>query len=417
MGIKPIGNMASKSICDEAVRGALKARGRRSKIPCLLCIQKEAKTCKKCNKLDGKRRITRDFPEKKQSTSLSDLPTEIRLQIFGHLFNAPHNFVELGMPQAEDRAGATWRNIRIQKCATLKEVPQMMRLCKKIRGEVADVLFGGNNFRFNYLHGFQVMAAFLHTIRQKDHLFLKHITVQIPVREYCPDRTIRPRMNWLKFDSFLRDRGLRSPDYHSEAKDGTRGWELSDFSCYNGAVHAGFRQLRKMPNLKLLEITIPWDYKIVDTSYRGQSIWRSSEETTHCPCPFEKVKAMSPAERIRHTVEAHSADPTYWWLLADLKENSASQDLTIALVFLYDACCAPPELLSWWRAGLNRLRLGRWLAAYASLKGYRFGHASWETDWWRPGPYEVRYDEDPMLSVNPISTEEDSLLEPPELPA
>lgn len=64
----------------------------------------------------------------------------------------------------------------------------------------------------------------------------------------------------------------------------------------------------------------------------------------------------------------------------------------------------------------NELRQARWIAAYAAVMGYAFGHAKWETEGPDRGTYQVRYDDYPVLAIVPEDQEENSLLEPPKLP-
>lgn len=167
-----------------------------------------------------------------------------------------------------------------------------------------------------------------------------------------------------------------------------------------------------MPNLKLLEITIPWDYEFLsgDIHYRRLT---PEEEATQCHCPIDKVEAMSPEDRIWHTIEEHCEDPDYLKSLADLKENTASEDLTIALVIHYGTLLSYP-----WQLYRNpdKLRQARWIAAYAAVMGYAFGHARWERKGPDRGTYQVSYEEDPILAFVPEDQEENSLLEPPKLP-
>lgn len=353
---------------------------------------------------------------------------EIRLQIYGHLFSIPGNFFELWAPKEWTRPSAcnskvyycwerkvwaknTWRQIARQKQGL-----RMMRLCKKIRAEVADYFYGGNNFRFSYDNGIAVMASFLYTIRPDNYSFLRHVTVQIPNRQVSFDATVDSNTAWRNFDSVLTRRGMRIPRFGFRAKHKAKVSEGR--FCYEKSVYRCFRQLRDMPNLRRLEITIPWDYHFLKVKSRSRMDWFEPEDehTVYCVCPAEAVQAMSPEDRIRHTVQEHSRDDQCWDLLADLKKNTASDDLTIALVIHYNSMRRTPEEMLEYREGLANLRQARWIAAYAALMGYKVGHARWEVEGPRRGTYQVRYDEDPMLALVPEGQEENSLLEPPELP-
>lgn len=346
-----------------------------------------------------------------------DLPVEIRLQVYEYLFNVPDNFFEFWAPDIWAPKVSHCAKNSFRQFAYRKRALQVMRLCRKIHEEVSDYFYGGNNFRFSHANGFVVMAAFNHTIKPANFSFLKHITVQIPNRMYdgsYGDKALDSKTGWQNFDQLLARRGMRIPDYRFRIHRGKRSFLIQrdgDYT-YDQAVRNGFRQLRRMPNLKLLEITIPWDYRFLSDTIYYRAL-TPEEEATQCHCPIEYVEAMSPEDRIGHTIEAHCRDAEYLKSLADLKENTASEDMTIALVIHYGTLCEYPEEIL---RRPNELRQARWIAAYAAVMGYAFGHAKWETEGPDLGTYQVRYDEDPILAFVPEDQEENSLLEPPKLP-
>lgn len=364
--------------------------------------------------------------KEKQSLSFSDdLPVEIRLQIYSHLFKIPGNFFELWAPsqwtkQRRRWAGQSnddddwnrwgWAKNNYRQIAHQKQGLRMMRLCKKIREEVADYFYGGNNFRFSNEDGIVVTAALFYTIRPFNCNFLRHVTLQIPNRqgEY-EDHTVKSNSAWNNFYGVLTRRGMRIPQYGFRAKHKAKGRSEGEF-CYEKSVYRCFRQLREMPNLMRLEITIPWDFVFLEDIYCGSP----KESVAHCICPAEHVEAMSPDHRIQHTIQEHGRDTEYWDLLADLKKNTASKNLTIALVIHYGTTYHLPEDTFGTRSTTSNLRQARWVAAYAALMGYEMGHARWETEGPGRGSYQVRYDEDLMRAVIPEG-EENSLLEPPQL--
>lgn len=411
----------------------------------MACTQEDAKPYKKYKVLYGERKFARDFvsvnqttwplnyppaatalpflnssmcadslhgqTKEKQSLSFSDdLPVEIRLQVYRLLFKIPGNFFELWAPsewtktclwyRTDERLG--WAKNNCRRIARQKQGLRMMRLCKKIREEVADYFYGGNNFRFSNEDGIVVMAAMFYTIRPFNCSFLRHITLQIPNRggEYN-DHTVKSNSGWNNLYGVLTRRGMRIPQFGFRAKHKAKGRSEGEF-CYEKSVYRCFRQLRGMPNLTRLEITIPWDFKFVE------------EKVVPCIGPAENVEAMSPDDRIRHTVLDHSRDAEYWDLLADLKENTVSKDLTIALVIHYGFTSGLPEEKHRSRATTSDLCRARWVAAYAALMGYEMGYARWETEGPGRGSYQVRYDEDLMRAAIPEG-QENSLLEPPQL--
>lgn len=354
----------------------------------------------------------------KQNLSFSDdLPVEIRLQVYEYLFDVPDNFFEFWAPKEWTYRADHCAKNSFRQFAYRKRALRVMRLCKKIHVEVSDYFYGGNNFRFSHANGFLVMAAFNHTIKPANFSFLKHITVQIPNRMYdssYDDKALDSKTGWQNFDQLLACRGMRIPDYRIRIHRGKKSFLVQGDGCYtyDQAVRNGFRQLRRMPNLKFLEITIPWDYDFLRDNIHYRRL-TPEEEATQCHCPIEYVEAMSPEDRIWHTIEEHCCDPDYLTSLADLKENTASEDLTIALVIHYGTLREYPEQLLREPA---KLRQARWIAAYAAVMGYEFGHAKWETEGPHRGTYQVRYDEDPVLAHIPEDQEENSLLEPPKLP-
>lgn len=169
------------------------------------------------------------------------------------------------------------------------------------------------------------------------------------------------------------------------------------------SMKAAYGQLRNMASLRTLEILIPWDYYFIPALY-GEH--HGDCQTCHM------YEDAGPRAVVRHCVEAHSSNPEFWTLLADLKERATSKDLTISLVLKYDWS---RRLCSYRDTEEERMfmRQGRWLAAYASVMGYRFGHTSWPEG---RGTYVVRYDEDERLSVPPDQSKLEAALEPPELP-
>ncbi|KAL2272170.1 hypothetical protein FJTKL_07449 [Diaporthe vaccinii] len=137
------------------------------------------------------------------------------------------------------------------------------------------------------------------------------------------------------------------------------------------------------------------------------------------PCDCEEFQGLSSEDQIRHRFEEHCDDSDYWKLLANLKQQTSSDDLTVALVHDYNAGTRARPFEDYDNDDdyvRSNLREGRWVAAYASIKGYEFGYA-------RPaemGVFKVRYDEDTVMSkslelLKDDPLEYDPLLEPPEL--
>lgn len=188
---------------------------------------------------------------------------------------------------------------------------------------------------------------------------------------------------------------MRVPDFGFRMEHYDQGRVRGEYN-HEEAGPAAHRQLRNMASLKTFEILIPWNYDFVERCYPNST----------CICPLEDMQKLGPRDLVRHCVEEHCSDPEYWAVLADLKQQTASESLSISLVLVHEPSgdMYPDKR--------HFLRQGRWLAAYVSVMGYRFGHTKWENN----NTYVVRYEKGEMLSVSSEEAEEHALLEPPELP-
>lgn len=282
-----------------------------------------------------------------------------------------------------------------------------MRLSKKIRDEVAHYFYGRLSVRFSSGGGFLVMTMFNHSIRPLKCSFIKHITVRLPLGDLS-NITLR---NWERLERAQARRGLRIPYIGLREKRRSRGYTEAQQN-YDITVRRGFRQHGNMAGLKLLEVLVPWDYLSMNSVvYDGN--WKA----TRVPCECGDFQSLSPEDQVRHIFEGDCGSEN-WELLADLKQSS-SDDLTIALVYDYNStrrgrhfedCTHDHDRLR------DNFRRGRWLAAYASVMGYKFGYARLA----EKGTYTVRYDEDTLMSdalelIKNDPFEYGQLLEPPEL--
>lgn len=285
-----------------------------------------------------------------------------------------------------------------------------MRLNKKIHEEVADYFYGRFNMRFSGPTGFLVMTMFNHSIRPLNCSFIKHITVRIP----CGYSSAYSLKGWDRFVRVQRSRGMRIPFIGRRAKQRSQGGTEAECN-HDITVRRGFRQLRDMAGLKLLEILVPWYYLPPEMALYDDN-W---QQCAVVPCDCEEFQGLSSEDQIRHRFEEHCEDSDYWKLLANLKQQTSSDDLTIALVYDYNSGARGTPFEEYDNDDdyvRSNLRGGRWVAAYASIKGYEFGYA-------RPaekGVFKVRYDEDTVMSKSlellkddPLAY--DPLLEPPEL--
>lgn len=341
-------------------------------------------------------------PDQQQALSFTDdLPTEVRLRVYQFLFDSPGQYLELWGPDSFGKR--KWQNI-FRAYESRKKLLRIMRLNKKIREEVADYFYGQLNMRFSSEDGFYAMAVFNHTIQPLNCSFIRHITVAFP----CNDIHYFCMRNLKQICDVQRRRGMRLPRFRSREMNRSRGGTQA--ACdLDLTVHRGFRQLGSMTGLKLLEILIPWNYVYMDTVCRGHR-----DKRVPCECP--DILSLSPENLVRHFLEAHFCNSDYLTLLANLKEQSSRDDLTIALVYDYNASCHFEDISPDGAMMRESLRGGRWLAAYASVMGYKFGFSPYAPK----GAYKVRYDEDTLMSksleeLKADADEYDPLLEPPEL--
>ncbi|KAG6357832.1 hypothetical protein INS49_013713 [Diaporthe citri] len=375
--------------------------------PWQTCSKKDIEPYRKYKILYGERKFAQEFT--KQNLSFTDdLPTEIRLRIYDFLFPIPGDQFEFWAPQEKTRGKEKWQNL-FRKYASNKKAMRIMRLSKKIREEVADYFYGRFNMRFSDSSGFLVMTMFNHSIRFLNCSFINHITVRMPCGYLSSCRLRR----WDRFTCIQRSRGMRIPFIGRRAKQRSQGGTEAECN-HDITVRRGFRQLRDMAGLKLLEILVPWDYLPPETA-----VYDDSWQSTVVPCDCEEFQGLSSEDQIRHRFEEHCYDSEYWELLATLKQQTSSDDLTIALVYDYNSARRGRPFEDYENDGdyvRSNLRGGRWVAAYAAIKGYEFGYA-------RPaekGVFKVRYDEDTVMSkslelLKDDPLEYDPLLEPPEL--
>lgn len=341
-------------------------------------------------------------PEQQQALSFTDdLPTEIRLRVYHFLFDSPGQYLELWGPDSFGKR--KWQNI-FRAYESRKKLLRIMRLNKKIREEVADYFYGQFNMRFSSEDGFYAMAVFNHTIQPLNCSFIRHITVAFP----CNGIQYFFMRNLHQICDVQRRRGMRLPRFRSREMNRSRGGTQA--ACdMDLTVHRGFRQLGSMTGLKLLEVLIPWNYVYMDTVCSGH--WH---RRVPCDCPH--ILSLSPENQVRHFLEAHFYNSDYLTLLANLKQQSGRDDLTIALVYDYNSGRVLEDYADDVATAHACLRGGRWLAAYASVMGYKFGYSPYASK----GAYKVRYDQDTFMSksfeeLKADPDEYNPLLEPPEL--
>lgn len=285
-----------------------------------------------------------------------------------------------------------------------------MRLCRKVYHEVAELFYSKQNFRFTGVNGFPTMTAWMHTIGPSQLMNLRHVTVQHPHAGLESEYGGECAVSTTQFGRLLQShdkRGLvlRASHYgrRQYRKGINRGWYY-----YDESVSQALRFLSRVPHLRSLEIVIPWEH-----GFHGRG---PTELVRGCSCPQEELGGMGAREWILHIMRDHSVSLEFWDRLEKLKKNAVSQELVISLVLLYGRhrlsdeesyqSAYDPEMRD-----PEHMRKGRWLAAYAEVMGYSFGHATWVN-----GSYSVRYDPDPgLVWLPPPEARRTGYPEPPKI--
>ncbi|KAL0254782.1 hypothetical protein SLS55_009306 [Diplodia seriata] len=374
--------------------------------PSRIYTKEDLKPYKKFPVLYGERKFAREFPREKQTLSFTDdLPTELRLMIYEHLqVQAPGQFLELWSPvtwhsPGDDRdcifddrqRGKTPIQNTFWRYASLRKGLSLLRLCKKVHGELTEMFYAEQNFRFSNSNGILMLGAWMHTIKAQHFQHLRHITVQIPMRDRGGDRCITTLGKWNAFQQLAAKRGMRTLKFRHRHKDYVDGSYY-----YTKTVKRVFEKLKAMAGLQKLELLVPWNYLFLGDFSGGPR------------CAEGFLGQFEAGERVRHVVEDHCPDEGWWEQLAELKRSSKSAELKIALVIHHGL--RDLTLDADMHAIQGQLRAARWLAAYAKINGYGFGHARWDG-----GTYHVGYDADPLLALPRDSGRDAMACEPPEV--
>lgn len=89
-----------------------------------------------------------------------------------------------------------------------------MRVCKVVREEVAELFYGGHEFRFNCANGFTALAFWLHTIGPSNRRHLRHIMVELPIPPGLGGPLVAMNLEeWRRLENELTRRGMRIPDW------------------------------------------------------------------------------------------------------------------------------------------------------------------------------------------------------------
>jgi hypothetical protein len=122
----------------------------------------------------------------------------------------------------------------------------ILRLCKTVYDEAAEVFYGENEFRFSAVNGQMVAAAFVHHIRKRHAKFIKTLAIGMPF--WCVDRDSWYGTAWC-VDSISGGERLLGTMPWSYPHKGACYYEKSFASLASGLVKAG--------NLKVLKLVLP----------------------------------------------------------------------------------------------------------------------------------------------------------------
>ncbi|OJD32678.1 uncharacterized protein BKCO1_3700033 [Diplodia corticola] len=399
---------AEKKASGEEMGGSTEDQLEATPWPSTIYTKEELEPYKKFPVLYGERKFAREFPKEKQTLSFTDdLPAELRLMVYERVpLHVSGGFLELWSPAIwHHEARWRWRDWAalstplkntFWQYASKRRALSLMRLCKKMYGEVAHMFYTKQNFRFTNLDGVLMLGAWLHTINAAHFRYLRHVTVHAALH-YRGDGSIADSGQWNAFQQLVARRGMkfpcfkyrRTPKYYDAGKVG-----------HESTVNRVVSILKSLPDLRRLEVLFEWDSPFIGFNDRRM-----------VDCYLGYPEQLEPAAAVRHVVEDHCRDPTWWPLLAGIKREAVSPDLKMALVLLY----GPNDVSTYELASPyvdEKMRAGRWLGAYAKIMGYDFGHARWEK-----GAYQVRYDANELLARREIKEDEEGpfLPEPPEV--
>lgn len=359
------------------------------------------------------------------------LPAEVRLLIYEHAVLAPGRFFELWGPEVwtdknrrrvrrKDRSPND--HVFYRQHASKHALP-LMRLSKVVRDEVAGLFYGRHNFRFSSVNGAAALASWLYTVRPAQFQFLRHVSVVMPsdfgaCNEYGGEDAMSiATSNCLC--SLLRERCMTIPGclkyYDRRSKN---GFYRSEF-WHRDLTTRAFHCLAEIPDLRRLDL-LCHRFPIPNPDALDRRGGR-------CCCAQEIASGMGSRELIIHVIRDCSSTH-YWDAIERLKKTTHSPKLVISLVLLHGnheddeweyEWKAASGLTPWWQSPyhtwseefVRSMCSDRWLAAYADIMGYGFGHASWEGR-----SYTIQYGkDDPRLILPPPILRNVICEEPPEL--
>lgn len=297
------------------------------------------------------------------------------------------------------------------KYASFKKVLRIMRLCKAIRQEVAELFYGKHQFQFSQTDGFTAMSVWLYNIQTPNHQHLTRITVRMPkfgTDGLCGTSGVERD----RHIDFLADRGMGVPPGRS---GGRRYKGLPLYGLYEeNSILNGFCHIAKMKRLKRLEILIPGPCRLAPFErQRIMGLKSSLTDGWDAPsCPSAYLETLQPRDRIRHIVEDHEDDDSnYWEELHRLRCEKQSEDLIISLVLDFVKDISYEDFFSDQEAQ-ESMRRARWMRAYAAVMGYQLAYTERDAR----GTYQVRNGSHPILEMAHNLLGQTEMLEPPVVP-
>ncbi|KAH7092525.1 hypothetical protein FB567DRAFT_588799 [Paraphoma chrysanthemicola] len=138
----------------------------------------------------------RSFP--KQTIPFLEMPVEIRVQIYrlALKLDSPLEFwAESDTYVHTFRLGAGDKTRLLDLIGRRELNLSLLRTCRQVQTEAAEVFYGENEFRFTGLNGHMVANLFVRKIHKHHFQFIKHLTMSIPLNydEYTDPTSVGKR--------------------------------------------------------------------------------------------------------------------------------------------------------------------------------------------------------------------------------
>lgn len=288
----------------------------------------------------------------RQRISFLDIPTEIRLRIYGLLLKSPVPFELWDRTEVASRYySPAWKDIREYASA----LPILLRLNKLISTEAAQVFYSANEFRISRHDAWIFLNSFLSTIGANIR-FLRNLTVHVPFMQFRrpADFDVNVTCRIIEMRRLRVDLGDcdRVPHWMQEGKP--------DIEIINAAAfYQVYQRLGSLNTLRKLQLVLPTSYQ-VSGPYDVTSRRITCEETCDC-------------EQESHVKRWHQ-DRFFWTHFDELKSRIPGLD--IKMVMLHDTS-GTRWLRSEWSYPSRVDNPHLWVLQRAKRRDYGIGFAVW----------------------------------------